>query len=287
MTERVRSAWAAWKRYPFARKLRLFGYAVLLIAAVELVVVSAVYNTLLPFWQSLLVNVGTDFFGVAITVLILNALQERAQEEQLKKQLIREMGSRIRDVAVPAAEELKARGWGFGKDTTLVGAFLMGADLQGANLMDAMLQDAILMDAMLQGANLKGADLQGANLGLADLQGADLFEAKLQDAFLADANLQGANLGLADLQGAILMGADLQGAILMEAKLQNADLRRAKLQGARLTNVKLRGANLKGAILSGAFYNSVTLWPDGFDSQAAGAINSDERAEPPANTKEL
>ena len=110
MTERVRRAWAAWKRYPFARKLRLFGYAVLLIAAVELVVVSAVYDKLLDFWQSFLVNLGTDALGVAITVLILNALQEHTREEQLKRQLIREMGSKIRDVAVPAVEKLKARG---------------------------------------------------------------------------------------------------------------------------------------------------------------------------------
>ena len=76
-----------------------------------LFVVSVVYDTLLGFWQSLLVNVGTEFLGVAITVLILNALQERAQEEQLKRQLIREMGSKIRDVAVPAAE---AEGAGVG-----------------------------------------------------------------------------------------------------------------------------------------------------------------------------
>ena len=60
MTEQVKRAWTAWKRYPFARKLRLFGYAVLLITAVELVVVSAVYDRLLAFWQSFLVNFGTD-----------------------------------------------------------------------------------------------------------------------------------------------------------------------------------------------------------------------------------
>jgi len=40
----VKRAWTAWKRLPFAGKIRLFGYGTLLIAVVELAVVSSVYD---------------------------------------------------------------------------------------------------------------------------------------------------------------------------------------------------------------------------------------------------
>ena len=169
MAERVRRAWTAWKRLSFARKIRLFGYAVLLIAAVELVVVSSVYDQLLPFWQGFLINLGTDALGVAITVLVLNALQERAQEEQLKKQLIREMGSKIRDVAVPASEEMTARGW------------LRDGSLAGAILEEPTWQEPAWQERNLEGANLEGANLAGANLAGAHLAGANLAGANLEE----------------------------------------------------------------------------------------------------------
>jgi hypothetical protein len=244
MAEQVRRAWTAWKRLPFARKIRLFGYAVLLIAAVELVIVSSVYDQLLPFWQGFLINLGTDALGVAITVLVLNALQERAQEEQLKKQLIREMRSSIKDVAVPASEEVAARGW---------------------------LYDGSLARASLYRANLAGADLGAANLAGADLRVANLAGADLRETNLAGADLLAANLARADLLAVNLAGARLWS---------------ANLTGAKLLAAELYGADLERANLAGAVYNVHTKWPDGFDPKAAGAINMDEQAKPPAGTQE-
>jgi hypothetical protein len=200
MADRVREAWTAWKRFPVAGKIRLFGYSVLLIATIGLAVTAVFHDYLAGFWQGFLLNIGTELIGVAITVLTLNALQQRAQEDQLKRQLIREMGSSIREVAVPAVEELKARGWL--EDGSLRGASLMRANLQGASLMGAVLRGASLTGAVLQGANLVGANLQGADLGEADLQGVDLWGANLQGADLEEANLQGAYLRGAELQGA-------------------------------------------------------------------------------------
>jgi len=103
---------------------------------------------------------------------------------------------------------------------------------------------AYLRGAELRGAYLSGADLFDADLVAADLRGADLGEANLCSADLSGADLSGANLLGADLSDAILCGADL------------------------------RGANLIGADLKGAQYNGSTTWPDAFDPQAAGAINT-------------
>ena len=59
-----------------------------------------------------------------------------------------------------------------------------------------------------------------------------------------------------------LAGIDLSG-----ANLTGANLNVANLQGANLS-----GANLSGAFLGGATYNDATVWPDGFNPTAAGAV---------------
>jgi Pentapeptide repeats (8 copies) len=264
MAKPASRARANWNGMSFARRIQLVGYAAFLIAAVELVVVSAIYDKLLGFWQGFLVNLGRGALAVAVMVLILNALQEHAQEERLKKQLIREMGSKNRDVAVPAVEEIAARRWL--RDGSLAGANLAGANLPGAHLAGARLPGANLGGANLQGAHLAGARLQGAHLIIANLQGANLIRAHL-----SGADLQGAHLSLADLQGADLSGARLQG----------ADLSLADVQGADLSGARLVGANLEGAV-----YDARTKWPSGFDAKAAGAVNEEEQAEAPVSTKE-
>ena len=59
-------------------------------------------------------------------------------------------------------------------------------------------------------------------------------------------------------------GADLSGADLSDADLRRADLRRADLSDA----------NLRGADLSDAKFNSITQFPDGFDT--SNLINVDK-----------
>jgi uncharacterized protein YjbI with pentapeptide repeats len=115
---------------------------------------------------------------------------EKKELEANKADLIAQMGSSVKDVAIAAAEELRRHGW----------------------LRDGSLQGAILFVANLQGAILFEANLQGADLFVANLQGAELLGANLQGAYLSGANLQGAYLVMANLQGAVLIGANLQGA---------------------------------------------------------------------------
>ncbi len=104
-----------------------------------------------------------------------------------------------------------------------------------------------LVDGSLERVNLYQANLVDANLMGANLFGAHLFGANLERAYLRDANLADANLGFANLADASLGGADLAGAIL-------------------------RNADLAGASLGDARYSDDTVWPEGFDPVAAGAI---------------
>ena len=132
-----------------------------------------------------------------------------------------------------------------------------------------VLAEQIDLDPILEGQvdDLVLAYLRGVDLCGAFLSGADLFAADL-----AAADLRGADLGEAHLGSADLSGADLSRANLLGADLSWADLKGATLRGADLKRADLRGARLRGADLADAVYDDYTLWPEGFDPEAAGAI---------------
>lgn len=196
-----------------------------------------------------LIQVGPELAGIVIGVVTIDYLNERRQTEQLKAQLIRQMGMNIKEVAVPAARELAHYGWLFDdslsgvslEEANLSGAKLLGANLSGADLVLANLSDADLMLANLSGASLLGVNLSGTNLRGANLSGADFLEAKLSGAVLRGANLSGARLLQADLSGVNLMETNLSDANLMLANLSGAYLLLANLSGAYLGGVNLSG----------------------------------------------
>lgn len=125
--------------------------------------------------------------------------------------------------------------------------------------------------------NLNGAAVDKAHLPKDDQTAMDFFMAKLIHATLTNARMSGADLCRARLIGANLHGADLSKADLMGANLCRANLSGANLSEARLIfsylmGTDLSGANLNKADLKEAKYDQATMWPDGFDPIAAGAI---------------
>lgn len=124
---------------------------------------SARFN-IVVFLRNYSVNFGPEAAGIALTVLILDFLNERRSkyhaDAQLKEQLIREMQSRHEPTAVSAVEKLRVHGW-------LEDGSLRGVDLSGARL---------------RSANLYRTDLSGANLGGTQLQGSSLRYVNLTNA---------------------------------------------------------------------------------------------------------
>jgi uncharacterized protein YjbI with pentapeptide repeats len=230
---------------------------------------------LLSWFDSFFQNFGTEMFGAFLTFWLIEMLRgsrrEREQAEreaqERKARLIRQMGSEVRDVAVPAVRELRAAGWLYDGSlegvvlikANLQGAYLLGANLQRVHLIEANLERAALLGANLEGAHLQKANLQEAYLSGANLQEADLEKANLQGTRLSDANLQKAHLKEANLQGAFLWGASLQEARLYETNLQETILQRAKLQEAYLIGANLREAYLEEANLQGAWLGVANL----------------------------
>jgi hypothetical protein len=132
--------------------------------------------------DSVLPNVYTEVLSIAVTVLILNKLAERREENALKRQLIMNAGSLSNEIAKDAVHQISKRRWLIRENGILKGADLMDANLQDADLNGANLQGAYLERAKLKGAHLEISQLQGAYLGEANLQGAYLHNANLQDA---------------------------------------------------------------------------------------------------------
>jgi uncharacterized protein YjbI with pentapeptide repeats len=117
------------------------------------------------------------------------------------------------------------------------------------------------------------ADLLHKDKIVIDLRGADLSEVGLSETDLSGANLRGAHLSETNLGWANLFGANLIFADLFRANLSEANLSKAGLRGTDLSEADLTGADLTGAKYT---KNSEgirdTIWPEGFDPDAAGAI---------------
>jgi|YNPNPStandDraft_1061719.scaffolds.fasta_scaffold29352_2 hypothetical protein len=143
-------------------------------------------------------NFGAGLVDITITVLIIDWLYERRDQQRERDRLIRQMRSRDNGIALQAVEELRASGW-------LEDSSLRGVNLVGANLAGAYLRWADLRRVILRRASLKGASLGGADLRETDLEGVDLQDASLDEALLQGANLTSAQLATAHrLRGAIL-----------------------------------------------------------------------------------
>lgn len=187
-----------------------------------------------------LIDVAPELAGIVIGVVTIDYLNERRQDEQLKKQLILQLGSSHNDVADTAISALRARGW-------LINGSLKGAYLSGANLSEANLNGANLSGAYLGGVNLSGARLVRANLSGAIFVGVDSTRIGLEGrwANLSKADLRYANLSKADLQAVNLSGANLEGANLSGANLERANLSEAN----GFTFEQLEQAKVEGAIM--------------------------------------
>ena len=150
-------------------------------------------------------------------------------------------------------------------------------------------------DGLCVAKDFVGASSGGIRLGTlllvgvaaADVLGGDDHKLRVRRMYVADlldvatvlgsanlryANLRYANLRSADLGSANLGSADLGYADLGYADLGYADLGSADLGSANLRYANLRSADLGSANLRSATYNQLTMWPTGFDPQAAGAV---------------
>jgi hypothetical protein len=220
-------------------------------------------------FESAALSLGIELIGAVVTYALFELIIERRERREAEKkaletrkaELIAQMGSDVRDVAVPAADELRRQGWL--SDGSLRGADLVYADLHGAYLSHADLKRVDFRRANLAGANLGNAHLEQANLSGVNLEGAYLCGANLEGTELLVAHLEDANLGSANLRTTILQSAHLQRADLLGASLQGANLKNANLAGTHLWFADLREAQVTAKQLDQAKSLRAATLPDG------------------------
>lgn len=129
-------------------------------------------------------NISTELASIAITILVIDALNERRTTRQEKDNLILQMSSPTNSIAKEAVRVLRMRGW-------LTDGTLKGANLLRANLQKAYLEKADLRDVYFHKANLQGAYLQQANLmGARKLEDHQLAQVKyLRNAIMPNGTL--------------------------------------------------------------------------------------------------
>ncbi len=158
------------------------------------------------FLREFYANISSELGSVAITVLIIDRLNQRRQKEEEKARLIRQMGNKVNGIALQAVEDLRA----------------LNA------LKDGSLANANLEESNLQGVRLGRVDLRGARMDFSNLSGGHLFFANMERADMSGVNFSGAVLTGANLRFADLVAADLRGTLLSEADLSHAKLDRAQ-----------------------------------------------------------
>lgn len=121
----------------------------------------------IPLFEEFYANLSTELVSIALTVLVIDKLNDRRVIQQEKDALILQMGSPINSIAREAVRMLRTRDWL--TNGTLRGANLRWADLQNAYLSKANLSDADLFRARLNGVHLQWSNLEGAK-GLKDEQ---------------------------------------------------------------------------------------------------------------------
>jgi hypothetical protein len=188
------------------------------------------------FIEDFYANAGVELLSIAVTVLVVDRLNERQTLREHKWELIVQMGSPDHAFAIEAVRIIRLKGW--------------------------------LTDGSLKGHDFSKADLHDADLTQADLRGAHFYKANLDNAILTGADLQHTSLGFASMKNASMVGANLEHAHLGGADLENADLRDTDLIDAETWSVNVHGANLKGAKLTnlrlrGAKLDENTILPCG------------------------
>jgi len=147
-------------------------------------------------------NLSWELTGIAVTILLIDRIYQRAEMKREQSQLLRQLHSHNANIVLQALDLLRINGWL--EEGILVNMNLADTDLRRANLRHADMRQIVLRRVDLRDADLRDADLTGADLQHADLRGAQLNGSTLRDANLANTKLAGASLiavrGVTDTQ---------------------------------------------------------------------------------------
>lgn len=213
-------------------------------------------------------NFSAEFISIAITILLINYLYDSKEKQNLKKRLIRDLGSEERSTCSNALLELKENGWltdGTLKNAKLSNANLMNLDLSGADLEGVNLDNAELSNAILKNVNLKNARLCKTILSNANLSNSNLTDAILQGAQLYETKLNQINIENADFVNANLRLTQMSECVFNNCKFEYVDFELSNLSSSKFTSCNMSRANFQSSNIKDASFvrcdiNSIVNW---------------------------
>jgi uncharacterized protein YjbI with pentapeptide repeats len=125
-----------------------------------------------------------------------------------------------------------------------------------------------LSEQDLREADFRGVYIWGGDLSDSDLRGVDFSGAHLYGTYCYRANCSECDFTGALLQGVVLDRVNLDNATFVDAQLVADNMG----GGCTLRATDLRFATLGNVVLTGCKYDSLTLFPDGFDPVAKGMV---------------
>jgi len=130
---------------------------------------------------------------------------------------------------------------------------------------------------VIRNAHLAGMELEGISFDGSDLRGSDFTGSDLYGAFLCDSNFESCRFTNADLRSAFIHNDNFRGADLRGARLCKDEMG----GGLRIYQSDFTNAILDGADFAGAAYDSMTIFPEGFDPTEHGLSRLGESEENP------
>jgi len=128
----------------------------------------------------------------------------------------------------------------------------------------------VIQNASLTGMELEGISFVGSNLRGSDFTGSDLYGASLIDCKLESCRLTNTDMRSAFIHNVSFRGSDMRGVRLSLDEMGG---------GLCLYESDFTDANLDGADFTGAAYDSMTIFPDGFDPIQRGLVPLGESEE--------
>lgn len=150
--------------------------------------------------------------------------------------------------------------------------FFSGEDFSGRDLNAASFFQVRMNGSNFQNANLAASTFDQCDLAEADFRGAKFSpESRMFRVTANEGNFEGVDFGGISLDAVNLRDANLRGAKnfgpVQRANFQLADLRGADLSGLKMPLVEVRWEK--------AVYDDATVFPEGFDPVASGAVKAD------------
>jgi uncharacterized protein YjbI with pentapeptide repeats len=158
-------------------------------------------------------------------------------------------GANLTNASLPLIEGYKV---------SFAGVIFQNTDLSGGTL-----KESSWVGSLLNGVNLSGADLSGFN----DDHQQITYYTDLRNIQVIDSIFSNTTLTYTNLQNSSFSGVQLRGVNLEGSKLTGADFSRTNLEGSNLDNCILLDTDLRLAR-----YDSLTEWPDSFDSTTITAL---------------